>query len=61
MYNNITQEQFDKTLRKILRGINAETLITLIPSIYPDVAEYLNNEVLDCILEERRLKETLKN
>lgn len=43
--SEITQEQFDAELFRILRGYNGEWFISL-PGFYEIVAEHFNNEVL---------------
>jgi hypothetical protein len=49
---NITQEEFDNELAKILNETNAITLLT-IPGVYELLAEEFNNVVIENI-EQRR-------
>ena len=44
--NDITQEQFDNELMKILSEYNGKQLL-LIPGIYEIVSEHFNNDVLN--------------
>ena len=44
--NDITQEQFDNELMKILSEYNGRQLL-LIPGIYEIVSEHFNNDVLN--------------
>jgi hypothetical protein len=50
---DITQEQFDKTLRKLLKEYTGNILLILCPEIYTDLAEHFNNDVIDIILKEQ--------
>ena len=45
-YAKITTEQFDNSLREILKNMTAEQLLT-IPGIYEIVSEEFNNDVLE--------------
>lgn len=46
-YSKMTQEDFSKHLSLVLIDITALQLITEVQSIYQDVAEHFNNDVLD--------------
>lgn len=45
-YSEMSNEDFDRNLRKSLRECTAEQML-LIPGIYEVVSEHFNNEVLD--------------
>lgn len=45
-YEKMTQQEFDEILLDILREYTGKELITIVPNIYSDLAEYFNNEVL---------------
>ena len=47
---NITTEDFDRELFRILSGLTGDKLIALVPDIYEAVAEYFNNEIIDTLM-----------